>query len=87
MLPFKSRDVNSSLFLFSRDAMMVSYVPLKNQSVILLSSQHNDQAVSTAEHAKPDIILNYSKSKCAVDGADKFALSVIGSASTIQFAD
>ena len=71
MLPFKSRDVNSSLFWFSRDAMMVSYVPRKNKSVLLVSSQHKDQAVSTAEHAKPDIILNYNKSKCAVDGADK----------------
>ena len=51
--------------------MMVLYVPLTNKSVILLSSQHNDQAVSTAEHAKPDIILDYNKSKCAVDGAYK----------------
>ena len=50
---------------------MVSYVPRKTKSVILLSSQHNDQAVSTAKHAKPDVILNYNKSKCAVDGADK----------------
>ena len=50
---------------------MVSYVPRKNKSVILLSNQHNVQAVSTAEHAKLDIILNYNKSKCAVDGADK----------------
>ena len=50
---------------------MVSYVPRKNKSIILPSSQHNDQAVSTAEHAKPDITLDYNKSKCAVDGADK----------------
>ena len=50
---------------------MVSYVPRKNKSVILLSSQHNHQVVSTAELAKPDIILNHNKSKCAVDGADK----------------
>ena len=37
MLPSKLREVNLSLFLFSRDAMMVSYVPRKNKSVILLS--------------------------------------------------
>ena len=71
MLPSKSREVNSSLFLFLRDPMMVSYVPRKNKSVILLSSQHNDQAVSTAEHAKPDIILDYNKSKGAVDSAQQ----------------
>ena len=71
MLPSKSRELNSSLFLLSRDAMMVSYVPRKNKSVILLSSQHNDQAVSTAEKAKPVNILDYNKSKGAVDSADK----------------
>ena len=71
MLPSKSREVNSSLFLSSRDATMVSYVPRKNKSVILLSSQHSDHAVSTAEHAKPDIILDYNKSKGAVGSADK----------------
>ena len=50
---------------------MMSYVPHKNKFVILLSSQHNDQAVSTAEHAKPNIILDYNKSKSAVDSTDK----------------
>ena len=71
VLPSKSREVNSSLFLFLRDPMMVSYVPRKNKPVIFLSSQHNDQAVSTAEHAKPDIILDYNKSKGAVDSAQQ----------------
>ena len=71
MFPSKSREVHSSLFLYSEDAMMVSYVPRKNKSVTLLSSQHNDQVVSTADHAKPDIILDYNKSKGAVDSADK----------------
>ena len=51
--------------------MMVSYVSRKNKSVILLSCQHNDHPVSTAEHAKPDIILDYNKSKGTVDSANK----------------
>ena len=71
MLPSKSREINSSLFLFLRDAMIVSYVPRKKKSVILLSNQHNNQAVSTAEHAKPDIIFDYNKSKGAVDSVEK----------------
>ena len=71
MLPSKPQEVNLPLFLFSRDAMIISYVPRKNKSVILLSSQHNGQAVSTAEHAKPDIILDYNKYEGAVDSADK----------------
>ena len=71
MLPSKSREVNSSLFLFSTDATMMSYVPRKNKTVILLSSQHSNHSISTSEHGKPDIILDYNKSKGAVDSADK----------------
>ena len=50
---------------------MVSCVSRKNKSVILLSCQNNDHPVSTAEHAKPDIILDYNKSKGTVDSANK----------------
>ena len=50
---------------------MVSYVPAKNKAVAPLSSQHYDQSISTLVHAKPTIILNYNKTKDAVDSADK----------------
>ena len=71
MLPSKSLEVNSSLFLFSSNATMVSYVPRKNKSVILLSSQHSNHSINTLNLGKPDIILDYDKSKGAVDSADK----------------
>ena len=65
-----TRDKFKLVFVFKRcnDGVICSS---QKQLVISLSSQHNDQAVSTAEHAKPDIILHYNKSKGAVDNADK----------------
>ena len=71
MLPSKSRKVNSSLLLYSRNATIMFYVPQKNKSVIFLFSQHNDYSISSSKHAKPDNIYNYNKSKGAVDSVDK----------------
>ena len=54
--------------------LCVSYVPKKNRAVILLSSEHTDDQVSGEEHSyKPDMILQYNKTKGAVDTADKLA--------------
>ena len=58
MLLSKSREMNSSLFLSSKAAMMVSYVPRKNKSVILLSNKHSNHSISTSKHVKSDIILD-----------------------------
>ena len=71
MLPSKDRQVNSSIFLFTQDVTMVSYVPNKNRAVLLLSTQHRDKDISTDEHSKPVMILDYNKTKGAVDSADK----------------
>ena len=47
---------------------MVSYIPKKNRNVIVLSSQHQGAAVEGEEHDfKPEIILDYNKTKTAVD--------------------
>lgn len=71
MLAVKSRQVCSSMFLSTDDSTMVSYVPAKNRIVLLLSSQHHERSISTLEHAKPTMILDYNKTKGAVDSADK----------------
>ena len=44
---------------------------LAKTNLLFCYLERNDHAVSTAEHAKPDIILDYNKSKSAVDSADK----------------
>ena len=71
MLSSKSRQVYSSMFLSTGDVMMVSYVPRKNKAVVLLSSQHCEQSMSTLEHAKPSMILDYNNTKGAIDNADQ----------------
>lgn len=51
---------------------MVSYVPSKLKAVLLLSTEHHDDAVSGEDSKfKPDIILHYNKTKGAVDITDK----------------
>ncbi|KAF2904215.1 hypothetical protein ILUMI_01963 [Ignelater luminosus] len=50
---------------------MVSYVPKANRSVILLSSEHRDAAISKKEQKKPEIISHYNAIKGAVDTLDK----------------
>ena len=51
---------------------MVSYIPKKNRNVILLSSQHQGAAIEGEEHDfEPEMILDYNKTKSAVDTLDK----------------
>ena len=49
-----------------------SYIPKKNRNVILLSSQRQGAAIEGEEHDfKPEMILDYNKTKSAVDNLDK----------------
>ncbi|KAG5861173.1 hypothetical protein JTB14_036057 [Gonioctena quinquepunctata] len=71
-LAHPSREEFSSLFDFSDNKTIVSYVPKKNKSVILLSTQFNGNYVSDEEtNFKPEIILHNNKIKRAVDTGDK----------------
>ena len=67
----KTREEKSSIFLFTQDLTMVSYVPKKNKSVILLSSMHHTCDISTEEHKKPEIIMFYNSTKGGVDTVDQ----------------
>ncbi|CAF1447770.1 unnamed protein product, partial [Rotaria sordida] len=66
----KSREVGSSLFAFHDCLTLVSFVPKQNQAVLLLSSKHNDSIVDK-ETGKPNIIVDYNKTKGAVDTVDQ----------------
>ena len=66
----KNREVGSSLFGFSHRQTLVSYVPKKNKSVILLSTMHDDNKVDEAT-GKPEIILEYIATKTAVNRVDQ----------------
>lgn len=65
------RPVQSSIFAFTKDLTIVSYVPKKGKMVHLLSSQHDDDQISKQDENKPIMILNYNKTKGGVDNSDK----------------
>ena len=67
----KGCSVHSSKFLLHEETM-VSYIPKKNRNVIVLSSQHQGAVTEGEEHDfKPEMILDYNKTKRAVDTLDK----------------
>lgn len=72
-LPARQRPIKSSLFGFTKTCTMVSYVPKKGKSVVLLSTLHNDAAidVETREERKPEILTLYNLTKGGVDVNDK----------------
>ena len=72
-LPDKSRPQSSSLFGFSKNMTMVSYVPKKNKAVVLLSTMHNDAAIDecSGDQRKPEIITFYNLTKGGLDGLDQ----------------
>ena len=75
-LPNRDRVVNDTLFGHQENLTLVSYVPKKGKSVILLSSMHTDAQISNREDKKPEIILDYNRSKGGVDTLDHFAQAV-----------
>ncbi|KAB0790446.1 hypothetical protein PPYR_15168 [Photinus pyralis] len=70
MQPHRSREVFSSLFGFSGELTVVSYVPKKSNAVVMLSTMHQDATV-IGEEKKPEVILHYNSNKGAVDTMDK----------------
>lgn len=68
-LPNKSRPAESTLFGFVRDKTLVSHVPKKNKSVVLLSSMHHEVSINE-QSKKPEIIELYNSTKGGVDALD-----------------
>ncbi|CAH4034405.1 unnamed protein product [Pieris brassicae] len=68
--PQKNRDVQSTLFGFTNQKTICSYVPKKNRAVILVSSMHHGKIIDE-DTKKPEIILYYNTTKGGVDEADK----------------
>lgn len=44
-LPHKTRPEGSTLFGFTNDKTLASYVPKKNQSVVMISTMHHDKSI------------------------------------------
>lgn len=67
----------SSKFGFNKATTLVSYVPKKGKTVILVSTLHNDKSIDeeTGVKNKPSIISFYNQTKGGVDTADKLCAS------------
>lgn len=68
--PSKQRPVRSSIYGFTRNCTMVSYVPKTNKAVILISSMHHTKEIDV-DTGKPSLIIDYNKTKGGVDEVDK----------------
>ncbi|KAG8233823.1 hypothetical protein J437_LFUL008045 [Ladona fulva] len=68
-LPKRDRVVRSSIFGFTKDITLVSYVPVRNRAVILISMMHHGNKIdeSTKNLQKPEIITPCNKTKGGVD--------------------
>jgi len=71
MAPNKSRELYSTMFGFHEKVTLCSYVPKKNEAVILISTMHSDMAVNDDAKKKPHIITYYNKYKAGVDTMDQ----------------
>lgn len=67
------REINSTLFGFTEDCTLASYMPKKNKTVLVVSTMHHDKAIDseTEEKQKPEIVTFYNRTKCAVDLLDQ----------------
>lgn len=61
------------MFAFQKDLTLVSYVPKKQRTVILVSSMHDDDNIDedTGLMRKPEIITFYNETKFGVDVVDQ----------------
>ena len=65
-LPNRNYQTGRTMFGFTSDLTMISFVPKKSKFVILLSSMHHYSKVDE-ESRKPDMILLYNSTKKGVD--------------------
>lgn len=68
-MPHRNRPIQSSIFGYCSTNTIVSYVPKKGKSVIMLSSMHHSGSVNE-ESQKPEIIHFYNDTKSGVDALD-----------------
>lgn len=72
-----NRPIHSSMFGFTKELTLVSYIPRRGKNVILVSSMHHhdDIDLNSGEKSKPVIITEYNETKGGVDVVDKLSAS------------
>lgn len=69
-LPSRDREVGSSIFGFTSDSTLASFVPKRNKSVLILSSMHHTPSIDPNTQ-KPEITMFYNGTKGGVDMLDQ----------------
>ncbi|XP_019123568.2 piggyBac transposable element-derived protein 4 isoform X1 [Larimichthys crocea] len=67
----QARAVFSSMFAFTKNHTLVSYIPKRGKNVLLLSTKHRSPDISDEMKKKPIIIHDYNRCKGGVDTLDK----------------
>ena len=67
----KNRDEYTSEFRFTKDLTIVSYVPKKKKTVLVLSSGQPEKRFDSGPKRKPLMIMAYNETKAGVDTSDK----------------
>ncbi|GBP23585.1 PiggyBac transposable element-derived protein 4 [Eumeta japonica] len=68
--PYRRREIGTSLFGFTKNITLTSFVPKKNSAVVLISSMNHTANVDD-NTKKPEIILYYNNTKIGVDLLDQ----------------
>lgn len=68
--PPRSRSPLSSIFAFQKNVTLVSYIPKKGKNVLLVSGIHYEDEIDDNTN-KPEIIMDYNRTKGGVDCVDK----------------
>ncbi|KAJ8386982.1 hypothetical protein AAFF_G00161590 [Aldrovandia affinis] len=71
LLAIKNRAPQSSKLVFTDTTALVSYCPKKGKNVLLMSTLHKNDEISTRGDHKPNMILDYNATKGGVDNLDK----------------
>lgn len=72
MKEIKSRKLNSSMFCYNNDTILVSYKAKPNKMVYLISTTHEEGNIAV-ESGKPEIVEFYNSTKGAVDAFDEMS--------------
>ncbi|XP_029641864.1 uncharacterized protein LOC115216547 [Octopus sinensis] len=68
----KEREINSTIFGFPEDSMILSYCSKKNYVFTLMSTMHSQPSIDSKNaEKKPKVIICYSKTKGGIDTPDK----------------
>ncbi|XP_026175349.1 piggyBac transposable element-derived protein 4-like [Mastacembelus armatus] len=72
LLTARGRKAFSSRFAFTELATLISYVPKRNRTVLLLSTRHSTPEINgECKRMKPQAIVDYNHTKGGVDNLDK----------------